>query len=760
MRRVSVLLSISIIFSILLPTNLSPSITSKSKLEKKWVFSHWFSTLKSPQSESHQVDSHPLEINTVVIHVPEEISNLQDAINLIPDGGIIEIATGTYQNGNKAFIISNLQKGFTIRAAQGASVTLTGAGSHDIIRYQNSNINNGKMVFFEGLLFGNGYSATNGIAGGVTMRLAKATFNNCTFSNNNGNQPSTGGGAIVVADQSIAFFNNTKWLDNRAKFYGAGLDIADGALVYLSASEFQGNRTNYPNHHPSSSGAGIHLGNSTLYVNQSHFENNQAGYVGGAIYANGVWKDPITTPRSRVYINNSTFTNNLAKKDASVSQTSPTEAGAVHAEDQTLLLINNSIFTTNNADTGGAVNLYRAQAEITNSIFLGNQAVGPGAARAFGGAISALSDDGSNTATNYPSARLVVRSVYIQGRYQSITTTAMAAAGIYAAGDRNRQYGLNGINKKGTLSENRVKLTLENVILYDLDVKTRIDNQGGTGTGGALLADLAEVNAKNVLVMRSDASGNDGQGGGFLFANNTLANLVDITVAGNSAEKFGGGLLAQGSEIHLSDSQFFENEISPGVSEPILQSYGAAIFTAPDDVRNLWAIGEVRTTIITNNKGLPVFDDDRSGEPIRINETRYNANKFYNNTFGDLVYGDSLVAGRVNAVGLNNLVVTRSNGTSTDKSILANTQTSTAIIVGDILAVPPFIDMANGLTTVYIGFAWSGGPATLNGNTVVGNTGVIPTSSPGTYTLLVNGVSFQVQVREINPTLYIPNLYK
>jgi hypothetical protein len=693
-----------------------------------------------------------------IIYVPAEVSSLQTAIKQIPDGGIIELAAGTYENSGKAYSISNTNKGFTIRAAPGAAVTLTGKNAHDVLRYNNSSLDKGKMVIFEGLTFAFGYTTTDGVAAGITMRYAMATFLNCIFRENFGNQATTGGGAIIVGDQSLAYFTNSQWLNNRAKFYGAGLDIASNSQVTLIGGQFINNRVNDANHHPYSSGGGIHAFDSRLYIYNSHFEDNQAGYVGGAIYATGIWQDPIDQPKMVVSIDNSTFLNNQARRDASVSLSYPTEGGGVHAEDQTSMTITNSRFITNRSDTGGGVNLYRARVEILNSVFLGNQAVGPGPKQAFGGAVSAISNDVSNSSTNNgkinrPSAHLTLKNVYIQGQYGSVTDTALAAGGVYASGDTNRQYGID-VPQVDNLSANRAKVILENVIFDDLDVRTN-NQQQGTGTGGALLMDMAEIDLKGVLVIRSDASGDYGQGGGLMFINQSLARVDATTIAKNTATLYGAGVFLQGSQIDMRNSQVFENEISPGTNESVGQSYGAGIFTAPDDGRSLWAIGEVRDSILSSNIGLPLFDDDNNNYPI--NEVRYNNNRFFNNTFADLVYADALSSNyRVNANGLNNLVISRSNGTNTDKSIHPNFQESQAIILGKITAIPPVIYPTLGSPTIYLSFAWSGGTAKLNGTTVTGNAGSMTVYTPGTYTLSVNGINFQVQVTEIKPNLFIP----
>ncbi len=69
-----------------------------------------------------------------VIRVPADTPNIQTAIGLVPDGGAIEIAFGTYVAPAGGWRITNLGKGFTIRTEAGAEVTLSGGGTTDILR--------------------------------------------------------------------------------------------------------------------------------------------------------------------------------------------------------------------------------------------------------------------------------------------------------------------------------------------------------------------------------------------------------------------------------------------------------------------------------------------------------------------------------------------------------------------------------------------------------------------------------------------------
>src|SRR3954464_10245307 len=82
------------------------------------------------------------------IRVPQN-STLAAALTKIADGGTIEIAAGTYPSPPKGFSISNARKGFTVRAAAGATVVIDGGGSSNLWRFINSDRARGKRVTFE-----------------------------------------------------------------------------------------------------------------------------------------------------------------------------------------------------------------------------------------------------------------------------------------------------------------------------------------------------------------------------------------------------------------------------------------------------------------------------------------------------------------------------------------------------------------------------------------------------------------------------------
>lgn len=680
-----------------------------------------------------------------VIRVPEDYPTLQIAINNVSNGGIIDLSSATYYAPAGGFMINDMQKGFTIRARENGGAVLSGGGSTNILQSINSNLNMGRPMVFQGIVFANGYSNTPGLAAGATFYNTNVTFLDCVFQNNVAGLAGRGGGTFIAVF-STAFIINSTWQNNVAKSSGAGLEIDENAIVYIHDSRFVSNHANPPGHILFSSGGAIHLGNSTLRVSNTSFEDNQAGYVGGAIYILGTWTAPYITPRADVIIANCTFIDNQAIPDPSVSIPYPTEAGAIHAENQSTVRIYNSRFITNSAMIGGGIGNYRAHVYVYDSVFQGNRATGTSLG-GWGGAIAVNSNDDSPIdPVNYPPAYLEVRDSLIQGRYGSVTTVSQEGGGISMGGDYNRMYGASGFSQMGTVVDNRAVVLISNVVFMDLDVQKPIG-----GVGGAVTAALTDLTIQNSLFINSDAIGTDNSSGGAMaILDQSLANISNSTFIHNTSQRYGGAIFAQGSHLNLSNCNFIENSN--------LTQYGSALFIAQDDGRNNPATGTVQTCIFSNNTGLPmIFDDDRTTGPI--NDMRYLNNQFYDSSgvdafiYKDPLYSYSPPVGTLNSASqLNDRVVSRSNGTSTDKGS-GNIALSSAPLVGHILAVPTKIltTNANGdvapPTLAYLGYAWSGGSAALDGQAVTGNAGV-SSAGIGTHTLSVGGVNFSAIISQ------------
>jgi hypothetical protein len=309
----------------------------------------------------------------------------------------------------------------------------------------------------------------------------------------------------------------------------------------------------------------------------------------------------------------------------------------------------------------------------------------------------------------------------------------------------------------GTAEENQAKLIIENSMIVNTDVQ-ELESASGTGIGAGLMVDLVNLTVEDSMIIQSDALGaKNGSGGGIAIINQSYADIFGTTIAGNTAGKYGAGLFVQGSEINLSASGLIENEISPGINEPIAESFGSAIYSSPDFARHVAVTGVLKNNVISNNTGLPIYDNDHNDGPI--NNVRYDGNTIFSDTFGEVMYTNSLPDYCCQSLsGLNGLVIERSNGISSDKVIDPNELVETLPVVGDIMAVPTLLITGNNdEIPLYLGYAWSGvSEGKLNGNPLAENTGITPISDTGTQTLTVGDVTFCVDVVELKPSLFLP----
>ncbi|MCU0305408.1 MAG: hypothetical protein MUC56_15250 [Thermoanaerobaculales bacterium] len=674
-----------------------------------------------------------------IIHVPGTVSTLSAAISMVSDGGIIELAPGVYPVPAGGFVLNNLGKGFTIRAPEGEQAVLDAASGKPVLRIQNTDPGLGRPITFERITFYRGRSTTNGISGGVTLTKADATFVDCVFQQNTAVSASAGGAGTLLFSDSTGHFIGCEWIDNSIGTDGGGLRI-DESTAYLHACQVTDNVSNLPNHRNTSAGGGIHVTNGTIRVGNTRFEGNEAGYAGGGLYALGTWTNPVSVPRADVVVANCTFVDNHARPDASVTPPTPTEGGGLHVEAQSLARVYSSRFVTNTAEVGAGLNLHRSTATVDASVFRGNLADDNGGGTGVGGAISIgsndLAEDGSN---NRPSADLTITDTYIQGRYGAVGATARIAGAIYATGDVTRRWGLAGVSPPAGPAETRAMLTLDGVALADCDAAE---------AGGGILVDLTDLAIGASLIIKSNVT-DSGSGGGALRAiAESIAAVVDSTIATSSASQFGGGVYLQGADLEIDASQLIENQVGS-------VNYGAAIFSAPLESfynTDIDATGEVHHSVISNtsNLGMPVFDDDR--QPTPINDIRYNSNTMFERQSGNAVYSEALV-GVQTVSQLNALVVHRAGGPSTDKSLTANTNPSVAPVVGRLLAVPSTVLPVTAAgdpessTESYLAYAYSGGSATLDGSPVAGGSGYT-TATVGSHTLRVAGQDFTASVTQ------------
>lgn len=663
-----------------------------------------------------------------LVRVPQDAKTLAAALKSVPDGGIIEMAAGTYASPGSGFLINNARKGFTVRAAAGAKVVLDGGGSRQLLRYANSDRARGKLVTFERITFQNGFSAKSGISGGVTMTKAEALFRTCSFVNNRAAAPATGGGAVKVLDGSSATFVGCSFRGNSSQLRGGAMTVRNATAV-LQSGEMTGNRTNLPGHNPNSFGGAIAVIDGILRVTGVRFENNQAGWTGGAILAIGNWDKG-----SDVQVTGSSFIANQAVADPCCDNPDASLGGALHAEDRTAMRIEKSLFYRNRADMGGALDNYRANVEITGSVFQGNQTTLIKPVGGAGGAIAVFSADFADSSTgsgaiNRPAARLVVTQSLLQGGSE-VAKAPFTGGCILAGGDGPRMYGGGGVPQAGTLADNRARIEIRGTVFSDCDVET--STPGGTGAGGALVGDLIDLVMEDSMVLDSDARGTGGVGGGIALRQESNARIVRTAFARDSAQRSGGALNLNGATVQVDDCRFYSNDVVPGPFEAVGESRGAAIFSTPlqDPARLRNVAGVVSNSVFSENLGLPLFETAPQSGPT--NDLRYDNNRFNPVVLGDLVYASNLLApGGATVDQLNALpgksAVPNTRFFGPREGVLRLVPSPNAVGAG-----APF-PLASTLA-----YAWSGGSAQLGGQALTGKAGLLEVP-PGAFTLAVDG---------------------
>ncbi len=476
-----------------------------------------------------------------VVCVPEELT-LDQAFRTVPDGGTIDIAAGTYVAPDSlGFRLGNdKSRSFTVRARDGAgTVDLSGGGTFPVVVLDQMTA--GHWITFESLRFVNGRTTVANFAGGATLKNARATFADCDFVGNRAATGSNGGGGLGLFGGAEAIVLRARFDGNRSLPDGAAIFAQQGLAPYNSPSRLWVIGSTFTNNCEtdnlancsSGNGAGgaVLVRNSTAYFADSLFQNNIAGYVGGAIYSFGAYASGspyCPALASDVLIVRSRFVGNRADGAAA-----NTEAGAVFVENCGRVRIYHSLFENNYADWGGALESFRGQLEVYDSIFRGNRATATGAQTPVGGSILLLSGDGAGD-PDYPAATLHLARSLVQGS-SSAPQEAQYGGCLTAYGDGT--HAGSGPCQSGQVNR-CAQVTISSSAFFDCTV-ARTSNAAYVN-GGAFVFDRAFAELTDVLVARNHAAGNGGgvcaSGGAGMISHDSTVSLDDLLFSGNTSE--------------------------------------------------------------------------------------------------------------------------------------------------------------------------------------------------------------------------------
>lgn len=640
-----------------------------------------------------------------LIRVPADTSSIQDAINNVADGGTVEIAAGTYSAPDGAYT-NPAGKAVTVQAAAGATVTISGGGAHDILRITNAQRASGKPMTFIGLTFTNGAMSQSFLGGVGILGQCEAIFRNCTFVNNS----ATGGpaaGALYVA-ASVVSLDGCTFANNTSK-NGGGAIYASDSRIYVTNCHFSGNRCDLPGHAGNAPGGAIFTFNSQLTISGSVFEDNHAGYVGGAVY--GAAASNAAT--EIVDIKNTLFRANSAMKDPSVSFAAPAVGGAVHVEANVTLNLYSCNFSDNFSTQGGAISTDESIANVDHCLFQSNKALPVGTSgEGTGGAIFALAAGTATDPTGRTLAFRVTDSMFLGPGDGSLA--AKEGGQIFAGGG--------------------MQLTLTRVAFY----RSRIDTSDSVpARGSAVYLDFSRVEGDNVLFLECDA----GAGSGALEAvNDSTVHLRHSVFQKNGATAFSAGIIDLGGELNVSDSMFLNNFYKPSDT-----GRGVDMTTAPNPAGSGGAgtdmTGTISNCLFTGATTGGRIYDGAGTDKRPYNLLAYSANQFFPST--DAYVSDILPD--TDVAGLNKFIVQFSDGSTFKKAPIDNVALTALPAAGQILGCrlnAPVVGDASGkvVESNFVAFSATGA-CSVDGSAQRSNDGVLSVG-PGSHTLTVGNQTF------------------
>jgi hypothetical protein len=694
----------------------------------------------------------PVTMAAKTINVPA--TSLANALTQAKNGDTIMIAAGTYSPGSSGFRVRNLNKSFALVAAVTGAVIIDGGGSGPLFDIEG--LGGPGTLSFSGIVFQNGFSDNSSASGGITIDEANVKFNACTFTGNRHQASGAGGGAVQVRGASRVNFNGVTFSQNTAFNNGGALFIIEESTVRIRASEIEGNSTVVPGHTTVATGGAVFVLNSALEVFKSNFTNNSTAFVGGAIRIFGAYD----AGGASLFVSNSKFEGNTALTDPDNPAPQPEAGGAIYAEDDATVVVENSEFVANQSYWGSAIAGYRPTVEIRGTRFIDN---GPDDSLASfrsglalkrpetataGGTINLVSNDQNDNSTNFgavnrPSASLTVTDSILRRTAAASTDVTEQGGCLFVGGDYSRQYGTGNVPQDGDAEQNRAYVVLTDVVFDNCDVET---TSLGVGNGGGIFLNFVDMTVLSSIFTHCDALGEDAVGGVLRSLGDNIVRFSDTSFAGNSADRVGGAILVDSGRIEISDCHFIDNDVTPGVDEPVQRSPGSALTLRP--ANGLDITGFVEDSTFTGNTGMAIVEVDSFAPPY--NKVVHSRNVTHNLHFADKIFKNQLVGfGGTTASELNALNIRHSDGFF-DKSDGGNSRRTSAPRIGRLVAAPSDVVQHGPIgqadvSSAFLGYAWAGAAnATVDATTVTQSGGVLEVTDAERYNLRVDGsiVSF------------------
>ncbi len=402
-----------------------------------------------------------------------------------------------------------------------------------------------------------------------------------------------GADEVLIADLSLLF--GRTFSDSEP---GSTIHVANTPLMRLERLSVEGGIAQGADNH----GGAIALFDSTVIIEESFFQGNQAGGGGGVIFSSNSKLEIVSTfmgmnvavgRGGAIHAIDGDVTINASQIGGHTTTGSSAFGGALFMDGADLLLLNADLIgniTTGANAHGGAVYLRNAELSVVGGRIESNSAQGSGAN---GGGISTF-----NASTNLSGGCEILDNTTQQangwGGAMRIGDGSLAmnnclVSGNQTFGDSAHGGGIYVINGNATISQSQI-----------------ISNQthGDSAQGGGVRVRDGQLMMTDSLIQNNVTHGSGARGGG-VYHRNGDSQLESLTVTGNStmgSNAHGGGLYFLESSLLLQDVQVKNNQTSDnGVGA------GLALYAGSYHIERSTISGNQGTA---NGGGLFVSDSD------------------------------------------------------------------------------------------------------------------------------------------------------
>ncbi len=570
------------------------------------------------------------------------------------NGGAVSLAGGTYtvsesdtftentaENHAGAVYVSYYTDETDETKRTGGVLTVTGASftGNTAMGGGAVSIRTDGEASFDGTVFtGNAVTGDDGKVdgygeggGAVYVGYGKLTLNNVTAT---GNTAEHNGGAVHVLDSECTV-NGGTYKDNTSASGGAFQTVVSSDLTVNSAT-FTGNNSSATESDGKIGGGAINISAGTLNVTDSLFDGNSSGYYGGAILSEKstveIKSSKVTnsagTTGAALYIrNNSTVTvkdseiadntaklngvvycnlSNLTMNNVPARGNKAVNGGVIYTSgSSTVVGVENSEWTENNATSGGAVYMTGAAVNIKNSTLESNTSY-------YGGAV--YSDRGTLTTESVTFSK---NSVAFTDSEKGGNGGAMyLAGGTYTASDSDMFTDNTAVGHAGAIyvcyytdETDGSKLGAE----INVPASTFTGNTAATG-GAVSIRTNGVANFTGTVFTGNIASSEEkGEGGGAVYVGYGTLTLDGTVMKENSTGFYGGAVSAIDAVVDVKNKAVFENNHGETGTAMQIREGGTATFSNVELINNKATAGGNGTVYITSAGTLTMTDVTASG---------------------------------------------------------------------------------------------------------------------------------------------------